>query len=354
MNKPASTNSFDSYVGKFTRDARIAGLGADAIASCIKYAENLHARRLPIIYDQQHLSLLVGVQYEYLLRAMNGPHRFYRDFYIQKKNGGRRHISEPLPILKEIQKWILENILSKLEPSPYAKAFVRGASIRENARFHLRQSIVLNIDIKDYFGSVRAGAVYKIFRNLGYTRAVASALTNICTLDGVLPQGAPTSPCISNIVSRRLDMRLSGYCKRRKIRYTRYADDLTFSGSFRAGILISFVERICSESGFSLNEKKTRAMPRHTSQEVTGIIVNQRIRAPKEYRRKLRQEMHFIKKFGLEGHMSKAGIEKANYLDHLYGKAKHILFLDPTDRDALAACEYVKNIRRYMGLQLQN
>jgi RNA-directed DNA polymerase len=134
---------WENYSNKFRELALQNHFAYADIDSWLNYAKNLFDKKLPIIFDQEHFSHLVGYQYSFILRASNAPNKFYRKFTIPKKSGGKRTISEPLPSLKEIQLWILEEILNRHQVSKFAKAYVKNRSIRQNARFHLKQKIVL-------------------------------------------------------------------------------------------------------------------------------------------------------------------------------------------------------------------
>lgn len=322
------------YANRFRRAASNAGHDANYVERCLKYAKSLAEKGLPIAYDQYHLSRLMGVDYFYILRCSNSPGRFYRQFEIAKRNGNPRRISAPLPTLQRIQTWILQEILASITPSPFAHAFSKGCSIRANAKYHLRQPVVLKVDIKDFFPSIRIRAVYHLFRELGYTRPVSAILSGLTTLDGSLPQGAPTSPAISNLICREIDDRIAAFCLARKWRFTRYADDMTFSGELNVSKLLRFVRYVLREYGFKINEAKTRVLRRHQRQCVTGVVVNHRTRAPRSLRRQLRQMAYFIEKHGLTDHMARLRIPYANYHAHLLGKAHHVLFLDSSDSDA--------------------
>ena len=304
---------------------------------CLDYARPLFDSGLPIIYDHGHLARLVGYQASYLLGVSNAPGGYYRSYTIPKVSGGTRTITEPLPSLKEIQHWVLTNILYVIPIHPYAKGFAPGRSIRENARFHQRQPLVLTVDIEDFFGNVSASTVTRLFHELGYTSRVAVLLAKLCTLRGSLPQGAPTSPALSNLASAKIDERLATYSRRLGIRYTRYADDLTFSGYFDAGKLIAVVTTVIGNSGFTLNPRKTKLMRRHQRQETTGIVVNQRMQVPREIRRKIRQECWYIEKFGLESHLMRIRNVKTNYLRHLLGIVGYVLFVNNSDPDGIRA-----------------
>jgi RNA-directed DNA polymerase len=275
----------------------------------------------------------------------NRPARFYRHFDVPKSSGGVRRIDEPLPSLKEIQRWVLREILEKIPPSRYAKAFLRGKSIKENARFHRGQEVVATIDVKDFFPSIGFPKVYRICRQVGYTKPVAIALANLCLLHGCLPQGAPTSPALSNLVCRELDARLAGFCLKRKIRFTRYADDLTMSGDFCAENAIRFSRQVLAQEGFILNEKKTRVLSRNQRQQVTGVVVNAKLQVPRRIRAKLRQHVYYITKYGLASHMERQGLTKANFPMHLQGLAAHVLSINGSDRDAHTAIGLARRLQ---------
>lgn len=313
---------------------------------CLSYAKTLHDRGLPIIFDQQHFALLVGYTLDFVRSAANAPRKFYRRLEIQKRSGGTRVLREPLPSLKSIQRWILDNILAPLPVHRFAKGFVRGRSIRDNARFHVRQKAVLKLDIRDFFGSISHHRVVALFLSCGYSPEVSVLLARLCTFDDGLPQGAPTSPAISNLICQRVDARIAGYAKSQRVRFTRYADDLTFSGALSVGDIISFVEMVLREEGLELNSTKTRLMERHERQEVTGIVVNDTLNAPREVRRELRQVAHYVEKFGLDSHLQQTRNLKSGFVRHAMGLATFVLFLNPNDRDALRLLEVLRPLVR--------
>jgi RNA-directed DNA polymerase len=176
--------------------------------------------------------------------------------------------------------------------------------------------------------------VYRVFRALGYTKAVSALLAGLVTLNGCLPQGAPTSPTLSNLICARIDFRLAGYCIRRHWRYTRYADDIAVSGDASVKQAVRVIESVIRDEGFVLHGAKTRVRFSHQQQLVTGLVVNQGMQAPRTMRRALRQAAYFIQRFGLSEHMQHLGITQANYRAHLTGLAHHVLFVNARDRDA--------------------
>ena len=337
---------WDTYCRRFTEEARRDDYSGGDIEGHLRYAQNIWNNHLPIIYDQEHLSRLVGIRLEYLRGASNRPKKYYRSFWIAKKSGGRRRISEPLPTLKRVQRWILTEILDRVPVSEFAKAYVRGRSIRDNARFHRRQAKVLRLDIRGFFGSIPLQRVRRIFALLGYAREVSVMLASLCCLNERLPQGAPTSPALSNIVCREIDARLSRLAAGYRIRFTRYADDITLSGEFPTGKVIRDVQELLAQEGFVINRKKTRLMKQHKRQQVTGIGVNDKMQMPQRDRRAIRQQLYYIRKHGVHGHLAHVRLYKRNYLPHLLGRINFGLFVHKKDAELAAYADEIRGIIR--------
>lgn len=231
---------------------------------------------LPELEDIKDLAKAVRLPEDYLSQFTGKNGKFYHEFYIEKKSGGRRRIKQPSRELKAIQRWILRNILEKLSPSPYCKGFMKGIDILDNAKPHVEKQYVLNIDIENFFNNVPASHIYTIFNSIGYTKTFSYQLTNICTVESSLPQGAPTSPALSNLASLRLDYRIGKFCEKNALTYTRYADDITISGNKSSAIKKAdwLVERVLMEEGFQINEKKRKVSGPRVKREVTGLVVN--------------------------------------------------------------------------------
>lgn len=197
-----------TYIARSTKTAHLQGLDNEQIEECISYARNLLQNGLPVILDQEHFAHLVGYDYGYILVLGNVQELYYKTFQIPKNNGKPRTIDEPYPSLKEIQTWILDNILTpaaKQFVSPVAKSFIPSKALRDNAKFHKNKKQVVALDIQDFFGSIHLDAVYGAFKNMGYSTSVSTLLTKLCILYNSLPQGAPTSPMLSNIVFKCID-----------------------------------------------------------------------------------------------------------------------------------------------------
>lgn len=231
----------------------------------------------------------------------------YRQFHIPKKSGGVHTITAPDGELKDVM-LTLAFILSELYiPTPEAMAFISGRSIVENASQHIGQNYVLNLDLSDFFTSITANMVEHNLVKLGIAPLVARDIASICTYPmvnnhhvvNVVPQGAPTSPVISNICAMTLDNRLSGLARRFHLTYTRYADDITFSSNHNVyqkdGAFMEELSRIIAECHFTINPKKTHLQKRGSRQEVTGLTVGQKTNVSRKYIKNLRVLIHRIK-----------------------------------------------------------
>ncbi len=327
--------NIETYSRLFRDKASNIGFSEENITKCLSYANVLINNNVPIIYNLTHLSKLVGIEKNYIVQAAIASKyskAYYRYYNISKKNGkGTRKIMEPLPNLKSIQYWILNNIIETIKPSAYAKAYVKKRGLKQNLRFHTNQKKVFSLDIKNFFPSIKYSSVVSVFTNIGYSEELSIYLAKLCCLEKELPQGAPTSPYLSNLIFKEIDDEISEYCKLNTIRYTRYSDDLTFSGDFDDNKLYKFIKSTLSEKSFELNDDKTRLMLRSNRQIVTGIVVNDKPQLDKETRRKIRQEVYFIKKFGLKSHMDKLNVNSGFYLNSLIGKISFGIYLNPKD-----------------------
>jgi len=298
-------NEADAKAGNDLLVRELAAKNPDAetrfIAFLRKYSRCLAARRLPVIFNAGHLAEKLRVSEAFLRRLAFNQGQFYRFFEIPKSNGQPRQIAAPQGKLISIQKWILGHILKRGKPHHCAKAFIKGLSIVDNAKPHKNRKVVTRLDLKDFFPSITHRQVRKEFEHLGYPYHVALVLANLCTLRGALPQGAPTSPALSNLVCMRLDKRLAGLGKKMHFRYTRYADDLVFSSNNRNfPKLIPFLKEIVQQEGFVVNEGKLAVMRSGSRQQVTGLVINKKVGIPRERRRWLRAVAHRLRTRGPE------------------------------------------------------
>ncbi len=277
-----------------------------------------------------------------LYAVSNHTECHYRTEWIPKKDGTRRRLLVPDKLLKRIQKNILHHILNGFTVSACATAYHKGAGVVPNAIVHTGKKVVVKLDVNDFFGSISFPMVLSgAFPGQYFPPGVGTMLSALCCCGDFLPQGAPTSPAISNLVMKPYDDYMQQWCGDRGISYTRYCDDMTFSGDFDPELVIRKVSGFLNTMGFALNQKKTRILYKNGRQTVTGIVVNEKTQVSKDYRRKLRQEIHYCLKYGVRSHMNRTGkeilfpegrAEEKRYIQTLLGKIRFILQVNPEDR----------------------
>ena len=192
-----------------------------------------------------------------LYSISNNVEKNYKIFKIKKRNGKYRTIYEPNYTLKEIQKNILNNILNNKKISIYAKAYHKGIGLIDNAKEHVNKKLILKLDIKDFFENISFIDVYNSCFEIEYfPKEIGILLTHLCTYKEHLPQGAPTSSYISNLVLKEFDEYIGVICKEENISYTRYSDDMTFSGDFNPSKIITIVKKELRKYNLELNNEK--------------------------------------------------------------------------------------------------
>jgi RNA-directed DNA polymerase len=317
----------------------------------------LQRRGLPVLAKGEELAAAMGIPIAKLrwltYHRQGAAVVHYHRYAIAKKTGGVRAISAPKKALATAQQWILANILAKLSPEPTAHGFIPGRSIVTNATQHVGKRVVINLDLRDFFPTLTFPRVKGLFRALGYSEHLATVLALLTTEpprvateyagkvyhvslgERVLPQGACTSPAITNAACLRLDRRLAGLAKKHQFAFTRYADDLTFSGDEpqAVGKLLKSVRSILAAEGFVVHPTKTRVMRRANHQEVTGVTVNQRPTVSRRQIRELRAILHNAARFGLE---SQNREKRPNFAAHLRGRVAFISMVDPERGQKLA------------------
>lgn len=323
-------------------------------------AARLDAQRLPAAHTAAELAAAIGVplgELRFLAFAREvSTTTHYRRFTIPKRAGGERVISAPMRRLKRVQRWILDHVLAPLALPEPAHGFRAGRSIVSNAAPHAGAAIVVNVDLRDFFPTVTYRRVKGLFGKLGYSEEVATVLGLLCTepeiaettLDGItyyvargerrLPQGAPTSPAITNALCRRLDRRVAGWAAPHGFVYTRYADDLTLStkdGAAPVGACLGFLRRVTAAEGFHVHPDKVRVVRRGRRQEVTGIVVNERPAVPRVELRKFRALLHHLEKDGPAG--KTWGSSGADVLTAALGFASFVAMVDPAKGAPLRA-----------------
>ncbi len=231
------------------------------------------------------------------------PSSYYRTFNIPKRKGGYREICSPYPSLLYIQRWINNNILNTIPLEDNSHGFRCMKSIITNANQHLGTKALLKMDIENYFPSISLNRVIEIFQRCGYPNKISYYLSSFCCLNNSLPQGAATSPTLSNIVFKKADRRLNGLAKRWNLTYTRYADDLTFSGDYIPHDFSSYVTSIINDEGFNVNKTKTTLITKKGKKLLQEYqLLQTKCVYPEKKKREYRKEAHYLTKFGYSEH----------------------------------------------------
>jgi len=300
--------------------------------------EKQTALGLPLLTSAADVAAAIGVEEREL--AWLTYHRgaamldHYSRFLIPKRRGGTRTISSPKRRLRTAQSWLLEHILSPLPVHDAAFAFRPGLSVVDNAARHTGRAVVARLDLKDFFPSVTLPRVRSLFRSFGYSGGVATLFALLATeapraavtLDGqtrfaalgerCLPQGACTSPALTNLLCRRMDARLTGAAASLGFRYTRYANDLVFShadASAPVSILLTLARKIIVGTGFVVNEEKTSVLRPQHRQVVTGIVVNETPHVSREDLRRFRAVLHRCETQGIPAVSEQMGRDARAY-----------------------------------------
>lgn len=327
------------------------------ISETLSYADGLDSKGLPVIFDQQHLSYLLCMEHRNLRQLVKSASSYYKYFTIKKRRGGLRRIMSPYSELRDVQTWIKENILDKIELPNCVKAFVKGRNIMENAKMHEGRKYILKVDITNFFESIGVRQVYVAFRKMGYDRSVAAWLANLCTAkiedykyeqledqeeiqklfndlyhksEPFLVQGAPTSPGLANIICNRMDKRMMGLANKHGFTYSRYADDMTFSADKKDRLpKVSMIRKIVETEGFHLNDEKIELLHEGNRQIVTGLLVDNHVRVPGRYKKDIKRHIHFCLKYGGRDHFHRIAPGKAFGKEWLAGRIRYIHSVEP-------------------------
>lgn len=338
-----------------------------AIAQSNKVIHSLNA--LPSILSLKHLAERTGVSHKELRALVNrSNHEAYRKFSIQKRSGGRRFIHVPTPKLMHVQRWLNEYVLKRIPVHPASHAFTAGSSIKKCALKHCGARWLIKLDITDFFESVSEIQVFRLFKEFGYQPLTSFELGRLCTaptswrsprilyrqwhawqrneiipeydekLLGYLPQGAATSPLISNLVMRECDEKLSLIAKKYALTYTRYSDDLSFSTrskAFNRGNakdVVFEVYKVLSEAGYRPQYRKTKIIPPNSKKIILGLNVDgAEPRLQKEYKDKIRQHLYYIEKLGVSEHVTNRGFDSIwGFKSHLKGMIDYANMIEPS------------------------
>lgn len=275
--------------------------------------------------------LNLDIAYSALLASMLASQSsYYRQFQLRKKRGGFRIINVPYPSLDILQKKIHLYLKERFKPSESVYAYVLGKNAIEHAKQHVNSKELLTLDIIDFFGSITSKRILAGLINTGINSSIASIITSLCCLNDKIPQGSSASPILSNIIFYPIDKRLHSLATKFNLVYSRYADDLVFSGESIPNKLKSYVHEILKEYDFIINEEKTKLKKENSKKIITGVsITNGIMKCPKKFKRELRKEI-----FILEKNISNLSMIKP--LDPLIyertlGKINYLLQIEPSN-----------------------
>ncbi len=265
-----------------------------------------------------------------------------------------RLLETPKPCLKSIQRQILRQILDKITPHDAAHGFRKGRSCITHAQQHTQKETLLRMDIQDFFTSITQNRIYGLFYSLGYPKHISTALGALCTntpnpdmlgdiyhtlpwkkkkliTQSHLPQGAPTSPALANLCCWKLDKRLEGLAQKADIIYSRYADDMAFSGGknlYKNNLYFrKTIEQIVSEEGFSINHSKTFTKTRSQQQSLVGVVVNEHPNISRKEYDKIKAILHNCKTYGIDN-QNKDRLD--NFQEFLRGKVAYVSSINPS------------------------
>ncbi len=335
----------------------------------ISLSKEAESYGLPYVHSLNHLSHLSGVHYTELHSIVDRRTIPYHEFLINKKSGKPRTISAPSDNLKLVQRWIAKEILNKYSPHWRSYAYHKSSSIIKCAEEHLNSKWLIKLDIENFFGSIQEPQVYKIFKDAGYGKLISFELSRLCTISpniktsgkvqkkvndstsnikfayldsstkslGVLPQGAPTSPQLSNIVFKPIDEALQNLADKYELIYTRYADDISFSSSDKnfgrknSAAIINAVRLILKNSTFNLNKNKTVIIPPSKSKTILGLNIDyERVKLSKSFKKKIELHVRGICLFGVLEHSKHKNFVSIfgmlNYIQGLIHFAIHVEF----------------------------
>tara|TARA_R110002050_G_scaffold34959_1_gene88140 strand:+ start:5271 stop:6281 length:1011 start_codon:yes stop_codon:yes gene_type:complete len=322
------------------------GISEELATQYLVFITNLSKRNLPIIFEVEHLASLIGIKYLELNKLIYDANDFYREFSIPKRSGGNRKISTPYPSLLLCQRWINSSILNAVKVHYCAHAYKSKHSIITNAKKHIKNKVLLKMDMENFFPSIPINWVVNFFSQLGYPNNVAFALGSLCCLNDQLPQGAATSPALSNILLLKFDQRIYRLSKKYSLNYTRYADDLAFSGEYIPHKFIKIVEDITSDYGLKVNQKKTRLIVGDKKKVLTGLSVkDQELKLPRSSVREIKKELYYIRKYGLISHVSKLKIKNPHYIHSIEGRVRFWLQIEPDNEFARSSLNYILQMK---------
>lgn len=330
----------DKYLIELKNELTRLGKSREFIDNCCQYAQILLGRKKPVLFDAEHVNKVL---------KMEGVKTNAYHFFNAGEKYKPRYIEAPSVSLKKRQKWIAINILETEHLGEWIHGYVKGKSIVSNARVHMGKKRILRLDIKNFFPSITSDMVEKIFSDMGYSKSAAERLTFLCTFSleklccdydmvpeeyiftDYLPHGAPSSPVLANLVFQKVDLEILDVLQEYDIQYSRYADDMIFSSDTdNLQWLIDCVGGVLAKHGFHINQRKTKLMTENDQKLLMGLNITKGIKIQKGYKRKLRQEIYYCKKFGIREHLERIDCKsRANFVGYLYGKVYFVKMVEP-------------------------
>ncbi|WP_327437518.1 reverse transcriptase family protein [Streptomyces sp. WAC05374] len=345
------------------------GVTSSVIDEALEQMRRVRSQGLTPVLTLGHLAHQTGAPYLYLRRVVQRRQDPYTEFSRPKRERGKsRTIAAPAPVLMDVQRWLLTNVVSPIPAHGASYAYQQGRSAVQCAQLHLGASWLLKFDLHDFFHSVNERTVQSILRAVGYNSLVSFEMARVCTrvpggitwphirsayqaipgysapVLGYLPQGAPASGALANLAARPMDEALSSVADRYRMTYTRYADDMTFSTlrSLDRSTLtrcVSEISAAVSDARFRLHRKKTRVVPPGARKIVLGLLVDgERLRLPRHTRRGLEDHVRGVAKFGIGAHVEHAGYSSLQgFVNHIDGLLAYGHGVDPAWSKPLAA-----------------
>jgi RNA-directed DNA polymerase len=347
----------------FQREGEERGYDPEYLAALIVEGNRLNARNLPVVFTLGHIANTCGVSYALLERIVRRQIEGYRVFNIRKRQGGYRQISVPDPDLLLVQRWIHQNILAVQSTNVAATAYGRGCNAKKNAERHNAAKWLVKLDITDFFESISERQVFHVFSAIGYPALLAFHLTRLCTKVAVrslkyrkrrwktrafgrygfhanrflghLPQGAPTSPMLANLVCVALDKEMQSLADRFNCTYSRYADDIVFSALSMTRAVATEVIRLASviagNFGFSRNRQKTHVATPGSRRIVTGLLVDgSEPKLTREFKQTICIHLYHARTKGIHGHCARRGFRSLlGFKAHLDGLIKYAEHIEP-------------------------
>jgi hypothetical protein len=274
-------------------------------------------------------------RYRSLKELAKNRDEHYRPIWIPKSNGTGRKLCVPDYFISVHQERLLREIFEALPVDEHAYAYRKGMGIRDCAAPHVGHRTLIHMDIRNFFSSIKEETVFAcLLRDTGYSKGLVHFMSRVCCCKGALPQGACTSPILSNICFRECDEEIARYADAHGLAYSRYSDDMFFSGDIAdPAAVIAAVTEILRERGYAVNRDKTRVVRQNNAQRVVGLTVNEKVQVSRDYRRQLRKEVYYVCKYGENAEGVKEAESYYCYLLRLQGKIAYVLNVDPENKE---------------------